>query len=182
MKAYDYIPRYTYDDYAQWQGDWELINGYPHAMSPSPVRKHQIVYTELAVEVYNALKNERTCDDCKVFQDLDWVIDEQTVVRPDLMIVCGKFTDDFLKRPPVLAVEILSKSTSLKDRHIKYQLYETQGVRYYILVNPDTKTTEVFELVNGQYVPNNSLTEYSFNSTCKLAFNIPAYVQQLNLD
>jgi len=31
---------YTYDDYKQWQGDWELIAGIPLAMSPAPTRKH----------------------------------------------------------------------------------------------------------------------------------------------
>ncbi|SMN00945.1 hypothetical protein SPONN_2055 [uncultured Candidatus Thioglobus sp.] len=25
----EYLPNYTYDDYAQWQGKWELIEGVP---------------------------------------------------------------------------------------------------------------------------------------------------------
>ena len=33
--------RYTYQDYLLWKGDWELVNGYPYAMAPSPVRSHQ---------------------------------------------------------------------------------------------------------------------------------------------
>lgn len=33
--------RYTHKDYMLWKGDWELINGYPFAMAPSPNRTHQ---------------------------------------------------------------------------------------------------------------------------------------------
>ncbi len=37
----DWLPQYTYTDYEQWEGDWELIYGFPYAMSPSPKRTHQ---------------------------------------------------------------------------------------------------------------------------------------------
>ena len=30
------LETYTYDDYKNWQGDWELIYGHPYAMAPSP--------------------------------------------------------------------------------------------------------------------------------------------------
>ena len=33
--------RYTYQDYLLWKGDWELVNGYPYAMAPSPNINHQ---------------------------------------------------------------------------------------------------------------------------------------------
>lgn len=35
--------RYSYNDYKDWEGNWELINGYPIAMSPSPKRTHQFL-------------------------------------------------------------------------------------------------------------------------------------------
>jgi hypothetical protein len=35
------LPHYTYDDYVQWEGNWEIINGIPYAMSPAPSKKHQ---------------------------------------------------------------------------------------------------------------------------------------------
>ena len=31
------LPHYTYEDYTIWEGRWELIDGFPIAMSPSPV-------------------------------------------------------------------------------------------------------------------------------------------------
>jgi hypothetical protein len=30
------LPHYTYADYVQWEGKWEVIDGVPHAMSPAP--------------------------------------------------------------------------------------------------------------------------------------------------
>jgi hypothetical protein len=31
----------------QWEGKWELIDGIPHAMSPAPTPKHQIIANTL---------------------------------------------------------------------------------------------------------------------------------------
>ena len=39
--AAKYLPNYTYEDYCQWEGHWELIEGIPYAMSPQPVPIHQ---------------------------------------------------------------------------------------------------------------------------------------------
>jgi hypothetical protein len=32
----EWLPNYNYSDYSKWPGDWELIYGFPYAMSPSP--------------------------------------------------------------------------------------------------------------------------------------------------
>jgi Uma2 family endonuclease len=56
---------------------------------------------------------------CVVFTELDWKISKETVVRPDVMIVCGKIETDYLEFPPVLIVEILSPASLVKDRNIK---------------------------------------------------------------
>ena len=34
------LPRHTWEDYARWEGHWELIRGVPFAMSPSPKVEH----------------------------------------------------------------------------------------------------------------------------------------------
>lgn len=35
--------RYTYNDFRLWEGNWELVNGYPYAMSPSPKREQSTI-------------------------------------------------------------------------------------------------------------------------------------------
>jgi hypothetical protein len=54
------ILHYTIQDYNQWQGDWELIYGYPYAMSPSPLPKHQIIGTNLIFYFKEKLRKNKT--------------------------------------------------------------------------------------------------------------------------
>lgn len=146
-----YRPQYTYTDYVQWKGEWELIDGMPYAMSPSPVRQHQVANGNLYIAFNNAVLPE--CQPCSVFMPLDWKVSEKTVVQPDLMIVCKEFETDFLEFAPTIVVEILSPSTALKDRNEKYELYEQEGVRYYLIADPKFKKIEVYELMDGKYQP-----------------------------
>ena len=44
----EYLPYYTYEDYKEWEGDWELIEGVPYAMAPSPMKTHQALAYEIA--------------------------------------------------------------------------------------------------------------------------------------
>ena len=73
---------YTYEDYARWEGDWELIDGIPVAMSPAPSIEHQSVAGELAFQLRAQL---RGCPQCRVLHEVDYKIDEETVVRPDVL-------------------------------------------------------------------------------------------------
>ena len=146
--AAKYRPYYTYENYCQWEGRWELIEGMPYAMSPAPVPAHQSVSVLLNFEFVKALKN---CRNCKFFQPLDWKIKEDTIVQPDLLFVCDKIEKRFLDSPPVLVVEILSPSTASKDRGEKMQLYQSQKVKYYLIVDPQFEKLEIYEYFHAQY-------------------------------
>jgi Uma2 family endonuclease len=100
--AYKYNPRYTVADYQRWEGDWELIDGIPDSMSPSASGEHQQIGMRLANMIFNQL-SQTGCSDCQVFYELDWIVDEHTVLRPDLLVVCGEPVQNHLTRPPVLA-------------------------------------------------------------------------------
>lgn len=143
------LPHYTYDDYVQWEGRWELIKGIPFAMVPAPVINHQAICTNIVQQLGELLKE---CKKCRALMPVDWEISEDTVVQPDVMVVCG---DDIgvekLTVVPVIVFEVLSPSTSRKDRGIKYQLYESAGVKYYCIVDPDTKSVDIFVLKKDRY-------------------------------
>jgi Uma2 family endonuclease len=143
------LPYYTYNDYVQWEGKWELIDGIPHAMSPAPTPKHQIIANSLGALFYFALKS---CKQCKVAQAIDFKISEDTILQPDISILCQSTTKKFIDFTPALVVEILSPSTALKDRHTKLGLYQQQGVPFYLIVSTDTEETEVYVLENNEYV------------------------------
>lgn len=143
------LPYYTYEDYVQWEGRWELIDGIPYAMSPAPTPKHQMIANTLGALFYFALNN---CKHCKAYQFVDYKITEHTIVQPDISILCRQATKKFIDFPPALVVEILSPSTALKDRHTKSVLYQQENIPFYLIVSPDTEETEVYVLENGEYV------------------------------
>ncbi|MGN6617995.1 MAG: Uma2 family endonuclease [Ilyomonas sp.] len=160
-RAYKILPHYTYDDWKLWEGKWELIEGIPFAMSPSPVPEHQRVAAEINYEFIAAIKKSG-CKKCKVYHPIDFVISNDTILEPDILIVCKEIQKNFLDFPPSLVVEILSPSTALKDRNSKYHLYEQQRVKYYLIVDPDTKSIEIYELKNDQYVLQSFEKEFTF--------------------
>ena len=145
------FPRYTYSDYKNWKEDWELIDGYPMQLLPSATLNHNKVQIKLIIQSAASLNNEDENCNCQLFSELDWKINDETVVRPDLMIICGETEGNYLEFPPVLIIEILSPSSINKDRVIKFDLYREQGVKYYIMIDFTKKTTEVFELIDNFY-------------------------------
>jgi Uma2 family endonuclease len=50
----DLPPRYSVADYQKWEGDWELINGYPYAMA-SATRPHQLLAGRIFGLIQSAL-------------------------------------------------------------------------------------------------------------------------------
>ncbi len=144
------VPRYTYDDYAQWKEDWELIDGYPYQLLPSARWQHNNVQINLAYQAKSGINTHNACN-CFVFTELDWKVNNETVVRPDVMIVCGEIKTDYLEFPPVLVIEILSQSSLKKDRNIKFELYRENGVKYYLMIDYTRETIETFQLIDNVY-------------------------------
>lgn len=144
------LPRYTYDNYVQWEGRWELIQGIPYAMSPAPSILHQSISQRIASQLERALEN---CQSCHALLPVDWRVNEETIVQPDNLIICGELENTaYLTKAPALIFEILSKSTAHKDRTIKFKLYEQEGVRYYIIVDPQERVAKVYRLLDGRYL------------------------------
>ncbi len=169
MSAYQILPNYTYDDYILWEGRWEIIQGIPYAMSPMPSPRHQRLAGVIHSLFLKTLEKNDTCQ-CQVYQPIDLKISEHTVVNPDLTIVCKPIIKQFLDFPPALVVEILSPSTEMKDRNTKYQLYESFGIPYYIMVNPETKTVEIYSLnVSKKYELHTDLSSpLTLDGDCKV--------------
>jgi len=142
------LPHYTYDDYKQWEGRWELIDGIAYAMSPSPIYEHQNISAEISYELKTILKN---CTKCKSVLAVDWKIADDTVVCPDNSVICLSQPTDFIEVAPKIIFEVLSPSTKNIDRNRKYHLFQENGVKYYVIVEPKGKFAEVYKLENGYY-------------------------------
>ncbi|MEO1751242.1 hypothetical protein [Thiofaba sp. EF100] len=73
MSRLDLEPEhYTVEDYQHWEGDWELIEGRPYAMSPA----------------------------CQALYECDVRFSSETIVRPDLLVVCYPPEEANLTRAP----------------------------------------------------------------------------------
>ena len=116
MGAAKVLPYYTLAEWEQWEGNWELIEGLPFAISPTPLTKHQRIALNIAKQFNQQLEK---CKGCKVYQSIDWIIKDDTVLQPDVMVVCGNI-EHRLNFAPELTVEILSQATALKDRNNKF--------------------------------------------------------------
>ena len=152
---------YRYGDYRTWSDDerWELIDGVAYDMTPAPGRIHQRMLVELTLQFGDFLR-DKPCELYVAPFDVmlpvgDEVDDDvETVVQPDLLIVCdkSKSTERGIRGAPDLVVEILSPSTAKKDLREKLRAYERAGVREYWVIQPTDHTLMVFRLdERGQY-------------------------------
>lgn len=141
-----YKEYYTVVDYAQWQGDWELIDGMPYAMEPSPMFDHQYAVTKIA-----SILNEEldACPTCFAAVEVDWQISDDTVVRPDALIVCKR--EQRVMTTPEIIVEVVSQSSVRRDEQIKFERYEKEGVKYYALVYYEQKRMKVYQLIDHSF-------------------------------
>jgi len=147
---------WTYADYLKWNDGqrWELIDGVAYCMSPAPGRRHQELSGALFYQLFAHLKGKP----CKVYDaPFDVRLSEQqdtsdnyieTVVQPDILVVCDKFRldDRGCNGAPDLIIEITSPSTAKMDLSVKFDLYQKHGVKEYWIVHPSEKTVMAFKL------------------------------------
>jgi len=115
--AEKYVPNYTVDDYQHWEGDWELWQGVAVAMTPSAYGNHSSVLVNICAALKNAIVNAG-CS-ATVLVELDWIISDDTVLRPDAMIVREIYQAQSV--PYYLIVDPKSKSlTALKLESATY--------------------------------------------------------------
>jgi len=142
--ALAYQDYYTLEDYQHWVGNWELIEGMPYAMAPSPTVTHQTVAFNIARKIKEQFDSkEGTCDKCCVLMETDWQVSNDTVVRPDVMIVCQSIDERVTITPDVI-IEVVSESSTKRDEVMKFDLYQREGVMYYILVYPEKNLVKVY--------------------------------------
>ena len=144
-----FVPSYTVGDYAQWEGDWELWDGVPVSMSPCPFGRHSAIASRLIVQLSNAI--EAASCEAEVLNEIDWIVNDSTVVRPDVLIVCGGVPPRHVESAPTLVAEVLSEATQSRDRTVKQDLYRDEGVENYLILDPDSNQLTWCRLVNGQW-------------------------------
>jgi len=159
--AYDV--RYTYADYLKWDDGVrrELIDGVPYLMA-APNRRHQTLSRNLFRQIDRFLE-DKICEAYYAPFDvrLDADTKDDTVVQPDIVIVCdhSKLDDVGCKGSPDMVVEILSPSNSRYDMVTKFNTYLRAGIREYWILDPEARTLAVHILKDGNYITHAYISE-----------------------
>ena len=156
LSQLDFNKKYNYSDYLLWQFNErvELLKGRLFPMS-APNRIHQDVSSKLHVRIGMFLLEL----DCRLYSapfDVRLPLpshrvtaDEMdTVVQPDLCVICdkSKLVKQGCVGAPDLVVEILSSGNSKREMKDKFALYEEAGVLEYWIIDPERKSTVVYNL------------------------------------
>jgi len=152
--------KFTYKDYLEWQDEkrWEIIDGVAYDMSPAPSRKHQWIVGELFTQFHNYLKG-KPCQvyvapfDVRLPYGDEADSDIETVVQPDIVVVCDskKLDDAGCRGAPDIVIEVTSPHTAKKDLLTKRSLYEKHKVKEYWIIFPETEEVVIFRLKDGKY-------------------------------
>lgn len=137
-------------EFREWLRDdvkAEFING--EVIMHSPVKRRHLDATKY---LENLMLN------FVMLHDLGVVDSEKALVgltrndyEPDICFwnaeTAASFQDDQMEHPaPDLIVEVLSKSTTGRDRGVKFEDYAAHGVREYWLIDPVRKSVEQYRL------------------------------------
>ena len=164
---------YTYADYLQWKFEerLELIKGKIFRMSPAPSMRHQRTSGHVFREISWHLKNKA----CQVFAaPFDVRLSQkgtkdtqiQTVVQPDICVICdkSKLDDRGCLGSPDIVIEILSPGNTKKEMRHKFRLYEENVVREYWVVFVAEELIQVYRLneqnkyiADDPYVPGDEI-------------------------
>jgi len=145
----------TYDDYAVLPNDrnrYEILEG-DLIVTPSPTTNHQRVSRNLGFILFSHIKKNSSGE--LLYAPMDVILDESTVVQPDIIFILKEHLHILSKRgvdgAPDLLIEIMSPSTVKYDRLSKKQLYARYGVRWFWIVDPDEKKVEEYEREGESY-------------------------------
>ncbi|MFQ5578579.1 MAG: Uma2 family endonuclease [Anaerolineae bacterium] len=145
---------WTYDDYLRLPDDgrrYEIIEGVLYMVN-APGFEHQFAVAEIFGELRNFVKKNRL--GVVLTAPFEVHLSENTrPVQPDVLFIRAENHPapgaPFFEGAPDLVVEVLSPATARTDRFIKFNAYEEAGIPEYWIVNPKTRSVEVFTLTEG---------------------------------
>ncbi|MCL2855285.1 MAG: Uma2 family endonuclease [Defluviitaleaceae bacterium] len=152
----------TYEDFLDDYHE-EVLDGKVIKMAPRPTFRHLDTNHNIT-KIF-----KKNLSGCVVLSEPDVHFSKKDKVAPDVAVVCNRDILDgrVVHGAPDIVVEILSPSTSKRDRGYKKRLYQRYGVAEYWIVDTNSLTVEVYLLEDGQYNLDNiyqALSEAEFNN------------------
>jgi Uma2 family endonuclease len=121
-------------------------------MSPAPHPDHQRIVRGFFLKLHRFVEERKLGE--VLFSPVDVVLTRHRAVQPDVLFVSKGRLDiiqNHLTAAPDLAMEVISEGSWERDRIQKKALYEQFALPEYWIVDPDSRSIEVFALVNGSY-------------------------------
>ena len=140
-------PLYTIEDYLALPDERrvEMIDGRFYDLA-APGGIHQQIVMRLWKKLDDCIEEHGMSCSAQA-SPFDVQLDDYTIVQPDVMVFCRDPLQVYADRAtaaPDLVIEVLSKSTAFRDRHLKLFKYQRAGVREVWLVSPEKRGVEVY--------------------------------------
>jgi Uma2 family endonuclease len=156
------LQRWTYAEYARLPDDgnrYELIAG-ELVVSPSPHHRHQLAGMRIS-GIFENFTRDRGIG--QLYGPLDVLLSESDYLIPDLVFLKHDrraiLSDRGVEGPPDLVIEIVSPSSSLRDRGVKRERYALFGVPLYWIVDVTLGQIEVYRLADDPGGPAQIVTD-----------------------
>jgi Uma2 family endonuclease len=147
---------WTYADYLRLPDDgkrYELIEGVLYVAN-APTPEHQFTVTELIFHLRLYVSTHKL--GIVLATPVEVHLSETSKpVQPDVIFVTKERQPargvSFIEGAPALVIEVVSPTSIQRDRKVKYDLYEQTGVAEYWIVDPRTRSVEIYTWSNGEY-------------------------------
>lgn len=159
--------RWTYAEYARLpdlgSARQEIIAD-ELVVTPAPTSRHQLIVVRIVTALYSYASARDLGEVLPAPTDV--LFAEGDYFQPDVLFVSRDrwhlAGDRGIEGPPDLVVEILSPSTSARDRGIKLDRYRLFGVPEYWIVDGEAERVEVWRLAAGAEAAEVYTTSESF--------------------
>lgn len=139
----------TLAEYLEWENAQpdknEFVRGEVFAMVGTR-RAHGAIVINLVRSIASHLAGSP----CRVFcEGMKVQIAGDAILYPDVFVTCdaADLRTDQIFRSPLVVIEVLSPSTHVYDRSIKFALYRRlASLREYVLIDPESRRVESFRV------------------------------------
>ncbi len=124
---------------------YQLIKG-ALIMSPAPSAEHQRSSKKIFLKLYEFIEKSNLGE--VLYSPIDVYLDDENVYQPDIVVVLkdskAKIVEKGIEGAPDIVIEIISPSTAYYDLIEKKEVYEKYGVKEYWIIDPKSKTFEIY--------------------------------------
>lgn len=127
----------------------ELFDGSLH-VTPAPTFRHQSISGRL----FAALMPATDAAGLDIFEAINVRLRPGRIPIPDLVVARGADPDGGVLDAvnALLVCEIISPSKAAADRVLKMHYYAEAGIEWYLLIDPDGPTMQLYHHEDGRYV------------------------------